>query len=277
MMKDADGFGMGDFYGSGMMTLNGTYVALFWTRFCGLSIQSAQSILGTAAFISAISALFFGSFGDALFHFSAGRRFGRRHLMMLIVCPLILTGILIWIPGLPHWAYLVEFAIWIVTGQIFQTAYNSLPTEMTDDYKGRTKLSTTRTFIATLSGTALPLVGGAVLATRGEQASSYQIFAIGFTIAFALAVLYAWRHTWEMSPHQAGYGYLEEQSGHHDFWRHPVLIMARLAQVCRAYASTLRISAFRKHLAIYILVQTSMDVFGGSGGFNGLALWPGLA
>jgi oligogalacturonide transporter len=38
--------------------------------------------------------------------------------------------------------------------------------------------------------------------------------------------------------------------------------MRRAGKVLREYASTLRISVFRKHLAIYLLVQMSMDVFG---------------
>lgn len=74
---------------------------------------------------------------------------------------------------------------------------------------------------------------------------------------FGIYVFACWRCTWEMTPETAGFGahaWGEKRDG--AGW----LRRARL--VLREYASTLRVKEFRKHLAIYLLVQVTMDVFG---------------
>lgn len=77
---------------------------------------------------------------------------------------------------------------------------------------------------------------------------------------FGIYVFACWRCTWEMTPETAGFGAHargEKRDGHVGMagW----LRRARL--VLREYASTLRVKEFRKHLAIYLLVQVTMDVF----------------
>ncbi|KAB8287228.1 sodium:galactoside symporter [Bifidobacterium ramosum] len=146
--------------------------------------------------------------------------------------------------------------------QLFQTAYNPLPGEMTSDFNGRTTLSTVRMFISTGSTTVIPLVGGAAIAVAGESSpTGYMAFIITTTVLFALAVLVSWRCTWEMTPEQAGFGAYargEVRDGRIGArgW------LRRAGKVLREYATTLRVAEFRKHLTIYLLVQMSMDVFG---------------
>ncbi|WP_043165216.1 hypothetical protein, partial [Bifidobacterium callitrichos] len=41
-MRQALGYGIGDFYGGGQLTLIATYLSLFWTRFCGMDIATSQ-------------------------------------------------------------------------------------------------------------------------------------------------------------------------------------------------------------------------------------------
>lgn len=78
---------------------------------------------------------------------------------------------------------------------------------------------------------------------------------------FGIYVFACWRCTWEMTPETAGFGAHargEKRDGHVGMagW----LRRARL--VLREYASALRVKELRKHLAIYLLVQVTMDVFG---------------
>lgn len=261
-MRQAIGFGVGDFFGGGQLTLIATYLALFWTRFGGMSITTAQSIIGVSALVSAIGALVFGVLDDNLYRYPLGRRFGRRHLMLLMICPALLVGVFLWIPGLPVWVYAAVYVFWVIVAQAFQACYNPLPGEMTQDFGQRTKLSTTRLCISTAAGTLIPLIGGWSLSVFGEtRPTGYMVFAIGATIVFALAVGVTWRTTWEMTPQEAGFG--AWASGR----RHEPRLGARgwalrVAHVLREYATTLRIKEFRKHLTIYLLVQVSMDVFG---------------
>ena len=133
---------------------------------------------------------------------------------------------------------------------------------MTKDFGQRTKLSTTRMFISTAASTFIPLAGGWALSMFGEtKATAYMVVAIVSTVLFACAVAVTWKSTWEMTPEQAGFGEYangtvrETRLGLRGWIR-------RAAHVMSEYATTLRIREFRKHLAIFLLVQTSSDVFG---------------
>jgi len=260
-IRSAIGYGMGDFYGGGQGVLVSTYLALFWTRFCGMTIGSAQSVLGLSTIISAFAALFFGVLDDNLYRFRLAREVGRRHLLMLMIPPLLLFGLLLWIPGLPFAVYLGVYVLWVVLVQMFQTSYNPLPGEMAQDFGERTLLSTVRMFISSASGTLVPLIGGIVLALMGEERPmGYMVVAFAFTIGFALAAGISCFATWELTPCQAGFGQWENgvikpsRIGFQGWKR-------RLRKVVREYASTVRIAVFRQHLAIYLLVLTSTDIF----------------
>ncbi|MBT1164850.1 MFS transporter [Bifidobacterium felsineum] len=261
-LRNAIGFGVGDFYGGGQLTIIAAYLSLFWTTFCGMSIATAQSVMGLSALISAVAALLFGVFDDNLYRYNIGLRFGRRRFLLMIIGPLLLFGIFLWIPGLPLAAYATAYVFWVVLAQLFQTAYNPLPGEMTPDFNSRAKLSTVRMFISTSAATVIPLAGSAVLAIFGERTpTGYMIFTIATTVLFALAVFACWRSTWEMSPEEAGFGAYARGEKHEESigwagW------LKRAGKVMREYATTLRVKEFRKHLSIYLLVQVSMDVFG---------------
>lgn len=78
---------------------------------------------------------------------------------------------------------------------------------------------------------------------------------------FGIYVFACWRCTWEMTPETAGFGahaWGEKRDGHVGM----VGWLRRARLVLREYASTLRVKELRKHLAIYLLVQVTMDVFG---------------
>lgn len=261
-MPQALGFGIGDFFGGGQLTLITTYLSLFWTRFCGMDIATSQSVIGMSALVSAVAALLFGVLDDNLYRYDVGLRFGRRRFLLMLTAPLLLFGVFLWIPGQPFAVYVVTYVLWVVLVQVFATAYSALPGEMTTDFVGRTKLSTVRMFISTGATTVIPLAGGAMLAVFGESTpTGYMVFAIGITVLFAAAVFVCWRRTWEMTPEAAGFGAYasgEVRDGHVGALRW----LRRCVKVFREYATTLRLNEFRRHLSIYLLVQMSMDVFG---------------
>lgn len=261
-LRNAIGFGIGDCFGGGQLTLITTYLALFWNRFGGMSITTAQGIIGMSAIISAFAALVFGVLADNLYRFPVGLRFGRRRFLLALLSPLVLIGVLLWIPGLPVGVYAVVYVLWVMLPQVFQASYNPLPGEMAQDFDERTKLSTARLFIATGTGTLIPLVGSATLSIFGEWTPvGYMVFAIGFTVWFSIALFLCWRVTWEMTPEEAGFGAwargeIEQRRVGLLGW------LRRLGKMMGEYASTLRIAEFRRHLSIYLLVQLAMDVFG---------------
>lgn len=133
---------------------------------------------------------------------------------------------------------------------------------MTKDFSQRTKLSTTRMFISTSAATFIPLAGSWALSIYGEtKATAYMVVAIISTLMFSCAVVITWKRTWELTPDEAGSGEYANGTVHESHlglrgW------IRRVAHVMREYATTLRIREFRKHLTIFLLVQTSSDVFG---------------
>jgi oligogalacturonide transporter len=267
----AVGYGMADLYGGGQGALVATYLALFWNRFCGMDIGLTQSVIGMSAILSAFAALGFGVLCDNLYRFRAGRRFGRRRLVLAVVAPLVLVGLLLWIPGLPVPLYCLVYVMWVMLAQLFGTAYSTLPGEMTTDFSERTMLSTVRLFLSTASGTLIPLLGGIVLAAVGENhPGGYMGFAFAVTILFSAAIMICWRSTWEMTPQQAGFGAYAQADGvdrahgrHHGDVRGTARIWLRRAvAMAREYASTLRIAEFRRHMVVYVMVMVSMDMFG---------------
>lgn len=93
------------------------------------------------------------------------------------------------------------------------------------------------------------------------KATAYMVVAIISTLMFSCAVVITWKRTWELTPDEAGFGEYANGTVHESHlglrgW------IRRVAHVMREYATTLRIREFRKHLTIFLLVQTSSDVFG---------------
>ena len=93
------------------------------------------------------------------------------------------------------------------------------------------------------------------------KATAYMVVAIISTLMFSCAVVITWKRTWELTPDEAGFGEYANGTVHEPHlglrgW------IRRVAHVMREYATTLRIREFRKHLTIFLLVQTSSDVFG---------------
>ncbi|WP_081867294.1 MFS transporter [Bifidobacterium bombi] len=196
------------------MTFIGTYHNLFWTRFCGMSIATAQTFIGLSTLVSAIVALCFVVLDDNLYRFCIGRRFGRRRLVLLVVAPLVLLGALMWIPGIPVPLYFLTYVFWIVLAQLFAAAYNPLAGEMTRNFNERNLLSTTRLTISSLAGTVILLASGVVLKVFGDRRpQGYMILAVTTVMFFSAAVFICWRSTWEMTHEEAGFARYSSDDG----------------------------------------------------------------
>lgn len=256
------GFGLGDFYGGGSGALTGAYLALFWTTFAGLKIDQAMSIQGVTLMLSAITAIVIGALSDNMFKFKIGRKFGRRRVFLLIGSPLLLTAIGMWLPGMPYYWYFTIFLIWTILNQFIMIPYATLPSEMTSDFNGRTILSTTRMFISGVVGTLVPIIGGSLLATLGDdKASTYTVIGTIFTVLFSLCVFIAYKTTWERPISDADLLELEESQankGKFNLGRS----VKELWNVIVSYATTLRVRAFQRHMAIYLLGVSFADIFG---------------
>lgn len=260
---DALGFAIGDVYGGGSAILTGTYLSVFWTRFCGFDIGTAQSMIGAAAMLSACSAIIFGVLSERFYLFRLGRRFGRRRFFVMMVAPLVLVTLLMWIPGMPKALYFFVYVLYVTLQQMFGVCYSSLPGEMTRDFAGRSLLSTVRMFVSGMSGVIIPFAATAILTWLGERhAYSYQTFVTIVTVAFAIVTFTSSRLTWELTPEEAGFGEAElarRRAAKHR--RGAREIMQAIGRVAVEYASTFRIATFRVHITLYLICLTLMDIF----------------
>lgn len=260
-LKHAFGYAIGDAYGGGAPQLAGMYLAVFWTHFCGFSIATAQGFIGAAAIISSVSAIIFGTLSERFYRYRIGRRFGRRRFFILLTSPLVLITLLMWVPGLPQPLYFIVYVLYVVLMQMFGVCYSALPSEMTTDFSGRSLLSTVRLLISGLFSAAIPLIASIVLGNLGEDhAGSYQLFALIVTVVFAVVTFICSRVTWELSPEEAGF---DEAATRVPSRRHRTIgeWWAVIRRMGAEYASTLRIRTFRKHLGMYLICLTLVDIF----------------
>ncbi|MBT1170311.1 MFS transporter [Bifidobacterium sp. SO4] len=258
---NAIGYAFGDFYGGGFGQI-ATFLTLFWTTFAGLKVAQAQSIVGIATMLAAFSALIFGTLSDNLYKWKIGRRFGRRRFLILLGVPVLLVTILMYVPGLPVWGYFVVYALWIIANQLIMTPYSVLPNEMTTDFNGRTMLSTTRMLFSGISTAVIPLGAAAFLKALGEKQSSSYTIAMGFFIVlFAVFVFIAYKSTWELTPEEAGFDEAAIEAEKKEPFNFGKWLKG-VGDIFVGYFSTLRNKTFRKHILIYLLGQSFLDIFG---------------
>lgn len=248
-LTTAVGFGMTDIMGGGAFTVIGAFMLYFYTTFAGLSAVQAASIIGIARIVDAFSSLVIGSLTDNFYKTKLGRKFGRRHFFLLIGSPLMLVYALLWIPNLGYWYYLITYLAFEIIAASVLIPWETLPSEMTDDFVGRTKLSTARMIISALGTFLATFIPGRLIAYMGED-KAYPYFVNGLVLAiiFAVCVFISYRTTWERGPEEV---VIEESN---------LSVAASLKKEFKDYMSTLKIRAFRKHLAIYLLSFTGKDV-----------------
>ncbi|NLR32082.1 MFS transporter [Levilactobacillus tujiorum] len=198
------GYGINDMNGASWGTLVGSYLMFFLTTYGKLSAASVGMLFLIGKFLNAIMSMLAGSISDRLYATKLGRRFGRRHLLLLVgalLTILFFPMLFIVMPG-SFWWYLIAFVMVETANVIIGTAYETLATEMTPNADDRVKMSSIRLFIsafATFSVSALPAT---LLAFLGEGAEAYTISGIVFGIVFAVCTLITYRSTWEHSPEE---------------------------------------------------------------------------
>lgn len=252
------GYGLTDIMGGGAFTVIGAWLLFFYTTFVGLSPIEAASIVAIARIVDAVVSLFMGSLTDHFYKSYFGKKFGRRRFFLLIGAPLMLVYALLWLDGMSYAFYLAVYLAFEIIAAMVLIPWETLPSEMTKEFNGRTKLSTCRMFMSA-SGTFLAtFIPGLLIGYFGEQnASAYLINGVIFAVLFMICVFISWKVTWERELTPQMQAELEKSAM-------PGSLSDKLRAIIdlfKSYASTLKIRAFRKHLAIYLLSFTGKDVY----------------
>lgn len=252
------GYGLTDIMGGGAFTVIGAWLLFFYTTFVGLSPVEAASIVAIARIVDAIVSLFMGSFTDHFYTNYFGKKFGRRRFFLLIGAPLMLVYALLWLDGMNYGFYLTVYLAFEIIAAMVLIPWETLPSEMTKDFNSRTKLSTCRMFLSA-SGTFLAtFIPGLLIGYFGEKSThAYLINGVIFAVLFMLCVFISWKVTWERELTPEMKASIDKREPRKTRGEQ----LAAFCQLFKDYGSTLKIRAFRKHLAIYLLSFTGKDVY----------------
>jgi len=248
------GFGVTDMMGGGAFTIIGAWLLFFYTTFAGLNAVQAASIIAIARIVDAVTSLIMGGLTDNFYKTKLGKLFGRRHFFLLIGIPLILEFSLIWIAKMNYWYYLISYLLFEIIAAMVLIPWETLPTEMTNDYDKRTKLSSTRLIISSIGSFLATFIPGQLFKYMGQNnASAFLINGIVFSCIYAVCIFISYKSTWERPVTEEMINEINERSKKEK----GNFILNQL----KMYISTLKLKTFRKHLAIYLLSFTAKDTF----------------
>ncbi|MEV2366332.1 MFS transporter [Paenibacillus larvae] len=186
-LPTAIGFGLTDIMGGGAFTVIGAFMLFFYTTFAGLSAVQAASIIGIARIVDAFSSLVIGSLTDNFYKTKIGRKVGRRHFFLLIGSPLMLVYALLWVTGMGYWYYLFTYLAFEIIAASVLIPWETLPSEMTESFVERTKLSTARMVISALGTFLATFIPGRLIAYMGDD-KAYPYFVNGLILAVVFAI-----------------------------------------------------------------------------------------
>ncbi|MCI4658917.1 MFS transporter [Cryobacterium zhongshanensis] len=246
------GFGVLDLMGGGWNTIISGLMLYFFTTYGDVSAVQAGTILFIARIVDAVVSLIIGPLTDNFYRTRLGKKFGRRHFFLLIGAPLLLVVFpLLWISQQGFWYYLIVYlAVEMIMAMIL-IPWETLPTEMTDNYKLRTKLSSTRMFLSATGTFLVFFIPAQIKATNSPNA--YLITGLIFSVLFAGAVITTYFTTWERKLTPEFLAELDAQP--------KVPVGKLITDNLKDFGSTFKNSSFRKHLAIYLFSFTGKDIF----------------
>ncbi|AUX94130.1 MFS transporter [Mixta gaviniae] len=233
-------YGGGNLLGSGALAIAGAWLLYFYTTFCGLSLLEASFIFSVASIIDAISNPLMGYLTDNFGNTWLGKHFGRRRFFLLIGAPLMIFYPLLWVEGFGFWYYLSTYVLFELIYTSVMVPYETLATEMTDDFAVRSKLTGYKAIFGKIANFLAALIPGQFILLYGKE-SARPFFYTGLTYGAILfiAIGLLWLFTWER----------EEQG---EIARQKQSLWKTVCALARDMQSTFYLRVFRKHLGMYL-------------------------
>jgi len=250
------GWGAGDLLGAGAQAVITGWLFYFFTTFCSLSAVEAGLILGLPRLLEAISCPLIGYLSDNLRQSAIGRRIGRRRLFLLLTIPLLPSFALIFRTGHSFTYYLLCFIFFELLYTMFLIPWETLAAEMSRDYAEKARFAGARMLVAQGSAVLASYLPTLLINQFGGKDSPLPFLwmAAIFGALFSVVVIIVLLSSWERP-------YTQEELAK------PVarLQLSEAAKIpvrmFRDLASTLRVRAFRQHLALYLGGYLSQDIF----------------
>ncbi len=255
-------YGLTDILGAGSMAVISGWLIFFYTTFCGLSAVQAASIFAIARILDAVASPLIGHLSDNLNKTRFGRRFGRRRAFFLIAIPLLPSFSFMWISGQEYFYYLFTFIFFELVYTSVLIPYETLAAEMTDDYTKKATFAGARILVGQTSAIFAGILPNWIVNYVGskEDANTFLIMSVIFTIAFMLVVGIVYLFTWERESVEEAHAGMPGETSEKSVER-KTSAFDSLKMVFVNLSSTLRIRAFRLHLGMYLGGYISQDIF----------------
>lgn len=234
-------YGGGNLLGSGALAIAGAWLLYFYTTFCGLTLIEASLIFSVASVIDAISNPIMGYLTDNFGNTWLGKRFGRRRFFVLIGAPLMVFYPLLWVEGFGFWYYLTTYVIFELIYTSVMVPYETLATEMTDDFAMRSKLTGYKAIFGKMANFLAAFIPGQFILIYGKESAQpflYTGITYGVILFIAIAMLYLF--SWE------------NKDSVHVVAQQKRSLWQTLTSLARDMQSTFYLRVFRKHLGMYL-------------------------
>jgi len=248
--KNIFSYAVGDLYGGGAFFIIGALFLVFLTDVVGLSGSLAGTIILVGKVWDAITDPSMGYISD-----NTRSKHGRRRLYFLIgIIPIFISWVLLWTSfGMDSQVfkfiyYLLIYLLFNTVFTLVMVPYNSMPAEMAQDYKDRSKLITIRMLFSQggmLLGAVLPLT--IINMFKDNPSTGYLIMATIFGLIFSLPWIFVYKGTYEQDHELV-------QSKHKG-------IKEISRKITKDFGSTTKNKSLRIHIFMYIAAYVSMDVF----------------
>lgn len=252
--KNYIGYGVTDMFGGGAFAVISAWIMFFYVTYCGLTPIEAGSILFIARILDTIISPLVGYVTDHFGNTRVGKKFGRRRFFLLLGCPLLVIYSLMWVADMNYFYYLITYLMMEIIAAMIIIPYETIASEMTSNYKERTKLSAFRIVFGGLGTFMATFIPGRLFTLFGDD--SARVFFINgaiFTLISMVVVMITYFTTWERLHDIPSTAAAEV--------RKPKLSLGKMClSVFKDMFSTLKIRAFRQHLTMYILSFTAMDL-----------------
>ena len=249
------GWGAGDLVGAGITAVTSGWMIYFYTTFCGLGAAEAGSLFAISRFFDAFTCPLIGYISDKLRHTWVGRHIGRRKIFLLIAIPLLPSFALMWVSGQSYLYYLITYLFFELMYNFVLIPWETLPAEMSKDYKVKAKFAGARILCAQASAILASGLPTLIINHLGkDSAVTFLINGAIFGALASLVIILAVITTWERP-------YTEDEKRIQPAPFNPAEALLLPVQIFKDLISTLRIRAFRQHLSIYLGGYISQDIF----------------
>ncbi|WP_234419541.1 MFS transporter [Lelliottia sp. WB101] len=241
-LKHQLAYGGGNLLGSGALAIAGIWLLYFYTTFCGLTLLQASAIFSIASIVDAISNPLMGYISDNFGKTRLGKRFGRRRFFILLGIPLMMVYPLLWVEGFGFWYYLSTYILFELIYTSVMVPYETLATEMTDDFAVRSKLTGYKAIFGKGANFLAAFIPGQFILIYGKDSATpffFTALTYGLILILAVGVLY-W-FTWERETEDTHTNACTKTS-----------LPQKMAELTVDMWSTFHLKVFRKHLGMYL-------------------------